>query len=383
MPRRAAGIVATSALTTLVALGARGQEPQGPPPAPPAGGAAPVASPSVSGAGSDGPAAVTSRARVRRPRGGLHMRGMAVPLHSLDPAFDYGALLAELPALGVTHVALFANLWQPEASSPAPARHPLRTPSDRVLRRTIARARELGLEVAFIPSLQLERAGPRDWRGSLRPPSWARWFAGYRRELLHWARLAEDEGVSLLAVGSELSTSDGQEAQWRALIRDVRAEFSGELTYSANWDHFEAVRFWDALDYVGLSAYFELTRSTEPTAEELQRAWRSHRGALATWQHQTGLDRPFLLLEVGYPSLDGGAAQPWNYTLTTDVDLDEQRLCYEAFAATWKDAPPLLAGAFFYEWWGEGGRRDRTYTPRGKPAADVVKAFFGAAARQP
>lgn len=380
MSRRGAGLAATSALVALVALCARGQEPQGPPVAPPPADAdaAPVGSPGVTTAGSGAPAAVSTASPGRRARRGLSMRGMALPLHSLDPGYDYGPALAELPGLGATHVAIFVNLWQPEATSPTPARHPLRTPADRVLRRVISDARARGLEVAFIPSLQLERAGPRDWRGSLRPPSWERWFQGYGRELLHWARLAEDEGVSLLAVGSELSTADGEEARWRELIRDVRAEFSGELTYSANWDHFDQVRFWDALDYVGLSAYFELTTSSDPTPEELQGAWRRQRGALATWRHQRGLRQPFVLLEVGYASLDGAAAQPWNYTLDTRVDLDEQRLCYEAFAEAWKDAPELLAGAFFYEWWGEGGRRDRTYTPRGKPALEVVKALFGA-----
>ena len=39
-------------------------------------------------------------------------RGVAVPLHSADPDFDYGPLIAELPALGATHVSLFVKLFQ-------------------------------------------------------------------------------------------------------------------------------------------------------------------------------------------------------------------------------------------------------------------------------
>lgn len=370
MPSRGVWLPSLAVLAAAAVLGAAAQEVQGPPAAPLVERPAPASA-----------APVESRAPARPTRRGLELRGMALPLHSADPAFDYGPGLAELPPLGVTHVAIFANLWQPDARSPAPARHPLRTPGDAALRRAFSQARALGLEVTFVPSLQLERPAAQDWRGNIRPPSWARWFEGYRRELLRWARLAEDEGVSLLAVGSELSTADTQEARWRALIRDVRAEFSGELTYSANWDHFQAVRFWDALDYVGLSAYFELTSSTEPTAQELQEAWRRQRGALAAWQHQRGLRQPFVLLEVGYPSLDGGAAHPWDYTSDAKVDLEEQRRCYEAFAATWRDAPPLLAGVFFYEWWGAGGARDRTYTPRGKPAEEVVRQLFGGPGR--
>jgi hypothetical protein len=307
------------------------------------------------------------------------MRGMAVPLQGLDPDLDLGPALAELPALGVTHVAFFVDLWQADVTSPAPARHPLRTPPDRAIRRAVSAARALALEVVLVPRLQLERPGARERRGRLQPPSWERWFAGYRRALLHWARLAEDEGVALLALGSALSTAEGEEARWRALIGDVRAEFSGELTYSASLDRVAEVRFWDALDHVGVAASFELTSSTEPTPDELARAWGRQRAALAAWRERRGLDRPLVLFEVGYPSRDGGAAEPWNDALDTRVDLDEQRQCYEAFAATWRDAPPLLAGAFFHAWSGEGGRWDGSHTPRGKPAAEVVKAFFSGA----
>lgn len=331
---------------------------------------APVGSPGVAAPGSVTPAAAGPWR--------LPMRGMALPMHALDPAHDYATPLAELPPLGVDHVALFVHLWQRDARSPEPRRHPLRTPSDRVVRDTIRRARALGLAVALVPTVHLERPAPEDWRGSIRPPSWPAWFQGYRRELLHLARLAEDEGVALLAVGSELSSTDAQEALWRALIADVRAEFSGPLTYSANWDHYQRVGFWDALDLVGLSAYFELSRAEDPAVDDLRAAWARERDALAVFRARRGLlGQPLVLLEVGYPSVAGAASKPWDYTAQGPVDLEVQRRCYEAFAAAWRGAPPAdLAGVFFYEWWGEGGRRDRGYTPRGKPALDALKGLF-------
>ncbi|MCO5170899.1 MAG: hypothetical protein M9894_31610 [Planctomycetes bacterium] len=357
--RRTCLLAAVSAFAGALAGAAAAQDP----------GVAPVASPTV---------AATSSATRAAGHAPPRMRGMALPLHAYDPAHDYASPLAELPPLGVTHVAMFVHLWQRDGQSPAPRRHPLRTPSDRILRATIARARALGLEVALVPSVLLERPAPDDWRGNLRPPSWAGWFQGYRRELLHLARLAEDEGVALLAVGSELSSTDGHEALWRALIADVRAEFSGALTYSANWDHYERVRFWDALDQIGLSAYFELSRAEDPTVDDLTAAWAAQRAALEAFRLRRGLLRqPLVLLEVGYPSVEGCASKPWDYAAPGRVDLEAQRRCYAAFAAAWADAPPGdLAGVFFYEWWGEGGRRDRGYTPRGKPALEVVKGFF-------
>lgn len=370
------------------APGAAQDEAYGPPAFPPAE-PAPVASPSTADARSTSPAAVTSPARPQRRAARFEMRGMGVPLHSLDPEHDYR--LGELPELGVTHVAIFVKMFQPDAQSPAPARHPLRSTSDRALREAIAEARRLGLQVALVPIVELERRGPDDWRGMIRPPSWPRWFAGYRRELLHWARLAEDAGASLLSVGSELSSSEGQTALWREVIAATRTAFSGDLTYSANWDHYESFQAWSALDYIGLSGYYELwgkDAPEEPSLEALKAAWARQRRALAGWRHGRDLSQPLVFMEVGYVSLDGCARTPWDYThgggqvddggtRRRPVDLEEQLLCYQAFAEVWKGAPEL-AGTFFYEWWGDGGARDGNYTPRGKPALEVLQAFYGA-----
>lgn len=371
------------AIALILSLpGAAQDEPQGPPRP---GEAAPVASPATAAARSATPASVATPAAPRRRAGRLEMRGMGVPLHSLDPEHDYR--LDELPELGVTHVAIFVKMFQPDVGSPAPARHPLRSTSDRELRDRIAGARRLGLQVALVPIVELERRERDDWRGKLRPPSWPRWFAGYRRELLHWARLAEDAGASLLSVGSELSSSEAQATLWRETIAAARTVFSGDLTYSANWDHYEGFPAWGALDYIGLSGYYELWKRdapVEPTLEALQAAWAKQRRALAGWRHMRGLSQPLVFVEVGYTSLDGCARTPWDYTQgggqqgggKRDLDLEEQLLCYQAFANAWAGAPEL-AGTFFYEWWGDGGRRDGNYTPRGKPALEVLQAFYG------
>ena len=86
-------------------------------------------------------------------------------------------------------------------------------------------------------------------------------------------------------------------------------------------------------------------------------------------------DKPLVFLEVGYPSLDGGAKYPWDYTAKTRADLEEQAMAYRAFSRCWRGRPELL-GVFFYEWWGEGGLGDKKYTPRNKPAMDIIRGFF-------
>jgi Glycoside Hydrolase Family 113 len=307
------------------------------------------------------------------------IRGITVPLHSDDPDFDYGQLLEELPAQGASHVCLLVQIYQQNGSSSYPARHPLRTPTDRTIVHTLRQARALGLEPVLVMSVLLERPAEDEWRGNLAPPDWDVWFGRYTREVVHYAQVAEEGGAAVFGVGSELSSTEPFQGHWDLLIDRVQDVFSGELTYSANWDHYQEVTFWERLDYLGLSGYYELSQSEEPTQEELTEAWRQVRQRLNRWRQRRELDHiQLLFLEVGYTSQDGCARHPWDYTLDrAPVDLEEQRMCYQAFAEAWADAPEL-AGVFFYEWWGLGGSQDTGYTPRGKPALRVLRRYFGA-----
>lgn len=319
------------------------------------------------------------------------IRGVGLTMHSKDPTYDYGPFLAELPALGVTDVCVFVHFYQPHGRSPQPARHPLKTPTDRAILSVLRTIRRLGLRAALLPIVLLERPRADEWRGNIAPPDrrgrtrgdpnfagpfWDPWWRGYRREVLHFARLAQEGGATLFCVGSELSSTEGLTRRWENLIDDVRRVFSGRLTYSANWDHYQHPRFWKHLDCIGLSGYYELSRDPDAPQEELSGTWLGIRQRLLDWRADRGLtDKPFLFLEIGYPSLDGGAVKPWDYTQESPPDLEEQRMAYQAFADAWRGRPELL-GVFFYEWWGRGGPQDRGYTPRGKPALEVLRAFF-------
>lgn len=308
----------------------------------------------------------------------LAVRGLAVQLHRAEPGHDYRPHLVDLPALGASHVLLAVKFFQRDARSPAPSRQPGRDLSDPDLLRVIAQARERGLSVILMPMLLLAEPGKDEWRGSLAPPDWGRWFEGYERVLLHWARLAqESQGVSCLVVGTELSSSEGQTERWRALIAKVRRVYGGALTYGANWDHYRQVGFWNDLDWVGLSAYYSLSRSEEPALDELTAAWGAVRDQLLAWRVEARVRPRLLFLELGYPSLRRCATTPWDYTTGAPVDLEAQHRCYQAFERAWARVPEL-GGVIFWEWWGEGGgEQDGSYSPRGKPALEVIKRVLG------
>lgn len=316
---------------------------------------------------------------------------MALTLHSKDPNFDYSPMLRELPDLGVNFVSVSIHVYQDHGDSLAPARHPTKTPSDGTIRRVLKEARRLGLEIGILPIVLLSSPKDNDWRGNLSPPDargrlrgdpkkgspdWKTWFRGYRAVVSHYARLAEECRASVFCVGSELSSTESQAAEWRQVVREVRQRFSGELTYSANWDHYDQVQIWPQLDFIGLSGYYELCETKSPSLLELVRKWKYVRTQILRWRKEAGLaETPILFTEIGYPSLDGCASKPWDYTQKTEADLREQALCYRAFVRTWNGRAEL-AGTVFYEWWGRGGSGDTGYTPRGKPALRVLREWY-------
>ncbi len=306
------------------------------------------------------------------------LAGVALPMHHRDPRRRYDRELREIRALGADWVLLVVATEQLDAEASHVPRTSPRTPPDERVAATVRRARELGLEVLLMPVVLLARAGPDDWRGSLRPANPDAWWASYGELVGGLAEVGRAEGAAALAVGSELASLEREEARWRALVAATRARFPGRLTYSANWDHFDAIRFWDALDFAGMTAYFRLSPEPDPTVADLARGWRRALGEARRLGARSHL--PVVLTEVGVPSLRGGAAAPWDYTRDAPADPDLQRRAFEAFAEVFlPDGHPVpsLGGLFLYDWWGRGGPDDRTYTARGKPAEEVWRRLLG------
>lgn len=282
--------------------------------------------------------------------------------------------IEEIAGLGATHVALVATWSQRDVHDTRVAPGP-RTMDDAVLRRAIARARDRGLAVLVFPILTLDRVAPGQWRGTLQPRDVDAWWSSYEAFILHYAAIAADTGAEALLIGSELGTTEAWRDRWYHLISRVERRYGGDLVYSANWDHYEHVSFWQRLDVIGVTGYFALARDRDAGADQLARAWREARARLVAFARSRG--KPLWITEVGYVSVDGAATRPWDYQLRGPVDLEEQRRCYQAFTQAWSDED-ALGGVFFWIWDGAGGARDRGYTPRGKPAEQVLRQWFGA-----
>jgi len=307
---------------------------------------------------------------------GPAVRGASLGLFASDPAYDYSDMIDELADRGATDVLVVVPLVQTDVTSHDLALVDGASPSFDTVSRTLEFARRRGLRTGLMPIVRLTERRPDEWRGVLAPAASAEvWFDAYRQQLLPLVELADDRGVAWVGVGSELSSLEGQEAQWRGLVAEVRATTEAQLFYAANWDRVDAVPFWDAVDAVGVSGYFALApEGTRPTDGALAAAWAGPRRSLQATASREG--RPILFAEVGYPSHALAAARPWDHVVDAPADLELQAQLWGAFCDAFSGAEGV-AGFYAWNWFGRGGPRDVGYTPRGKPAATTLEGCWG------
>jgi len=304
----------------------------------------------------------------------LKLRGMCISMHARADDFAYETLVDQVAALGCSDVLLLVAGYQQNIRSQEISFNHMGVPSRESVVSLIRYIHLRGMRVLLLPLVLLEDVNTdQDWRGGIKPPDWEVWFEQYRKFITYYAKIAAETKVEIFGVGSELISTEVFRERWLKVIEGARAVYDGKLLYSANWDHYEEVTFWDKLDYVGVTSYNTLTNSNEPGFEQLRDAWLRILGDIARWQAKVG--KKIIMTEVGYPSQDGCNKNPWNYYATEKVDMEEQALCFKAFFDACGKICPFY-GVYVFEWWGEGGSKDFNYTPRGKPAEKVISEWF-------
>ena len=224
-------------------------------------------------------------------------------------------------------------------------------------------ARQQGMTAFLKPHLAYWGSGF-GWRGEItfdRPEQWERFFAGYRDFILHQARCAQQADAQVFAVGTELDRTLVHEDRWRQLIAEVRGVYDGKLTYAANWDDVHRVGFWDALDYVGVQAYFPLSGAAAPSDAQLTRAWRGLVDRFAALSRQHG--RPVLLTELGYAVSEAAADQPWaDHAVGDSAAGAELKLRCMRIALAAIEDQPHLAGVYLWKWFPDNREQNREFT---------------------
>ena len=236
---------------------------------------------------------------------------------------------------------------------------------------------QLGMKVMLKPMVDLGNDLDH-WRGDIVPS--APWFESYEDFINSWAALAQANDVELFCVGCELKNTVAWSTSWRSVIQAVQNRYGGPVTYAANHDNAQNVSWWDAVDYIGIDAYYPLTSTNDPALAELQAAWGSKANAIEAWLTSTWPAREVIFTEVGYQSLDGTNKTPWwRDPVTNDLDPAEQADCYDALLSVCEQRSWWL-GAFWWNWETDpdaGGLADPDFTPHNKPAELVLRAYYG------
>lgn len=276
-------------------------------------------------------------------------KGVTVSCHTWGKEWqtpEMAETLDELKSLGVNSFAI-----HPYARIREDGQVSFRVVDDhRHVRVPLDAARERGLSAMLIPHLAYW--GTKfTWRGEINFESaeeWDRFFASYETWIVEMAKLAEAHGAEVFSVGLEYSHAQKFEEHWRRIIAAVRAVYRGKVTYGANWNQYAEVKFWDALDYIGVLAYFPLTTERDPSATQLAAGWEKRSAELARFSSENG-GKQFLFVEVGYNESARAAAEPWSYAMgganATEI---QQRCIASALQLTGKH--PWLAGMFFWKW---------------------------------
>jgi len=229
--------------------------------------------------------------------------------------------------------------------------------------RPIREAHALGLKIMIKPHLAYWGT-PFSWRGEIEFDSaekWERFWTGYRHWIVTLARMCSD--ADAFVVGTELDRTIEYEAEWRRIIAEVRAVTKAPLTYAANWTDYEKVPFWDALDAIGVQAYFPLVEQRDPSEKMLERAWAERMKMLHSFSEEQ--NRKIVFTELGYNRSHWAPVQPWESRDDGEEALPMQLTCVRV-ALRAVEREPRVVGVFLWKWFtwpNTTGRNFRLDTP--------------------
>ncbi len=301
-----------------------------------------------------------------------------------------GVALQEMAATNVRIVQIMSTWFVSNSVNATTVAPSSSSPSDADVLSAIASARSAGLAVALKPHIDCQDGV---WRANIgtgftTEAQWAAFFASYTAYLLHSAALAVQGGaLAGFNVGTELDGTHHREAEWRAVIAAVRGALPAGVPLWLGPNHawqgtqgYRLVRFWDALDFLGVDMYAPLASKPDPTLQEAVAGWAPIVGNLSQFYSEQGGSKGFIFAEIGYASYQQAAVNPPG-CCTGPPDAATQAILYASFFQA-VYTQPWLAGVFWWAW--DAGTTQATQTPcsmdfnvLGKAAQSVVSSAYG------
>src|SRR5262249_46699218 len=242
--------------------------------------------------------------------------------------------------------------------------------------RAVVDARSLGMSALIKPQIWL----PGAFVGEVAMGSeedWVRWFAAYRRFLVHHALVAEASGAAIFSAGTELAATETRRRPWLETIAAGRLAAGATLTYACNWAAGAArVSFWGSLDAIGVDFYDALATELQAADADLEAGARRAAAPLAELARRAG--KPVLFTEAGYPPVKGAWLTPHDEnTGRPSEPVDAARSIAAVFRALERET--WWRGVY---WWkafsdGRGARPDdRGFNLLGTPSERAIAEGF-------
>ena len=201
----------------------------------------------------------------------------------------------------------------------------------------------------------------------------------YEAFIISYAKLAEELKAPIFCIGTELEKFVMQRPEyWKQLIQKIKNEYSGKLTYAANWDEFKRVTFWKELDFIGIDAYFPLTDKKTPSIIDFEVGWKPHKEQIKVVQKK--YQKPILFTEFGYRSVDFTGKEPWDANkVEGNINIEAQQNGTQAIHNQfWKEE--WFAGGFLWKWFHNheevGGENNNRFTPQNKATEQLIKQLY-------
>jgi hypothetical protein len=243
--------------------------------------------------------------------------GIQVYLHDVPaPGAEdnVDAILDYVVGLGANSLAVTFPLYT-DGPNPSRVYRDVETPSPTRVADVVARAHDRGLRVTVRPIIDEENiaATPGEWRGSIEPVDVGAWFDSYRDALRPYYASGADEFV----IAAELNSLQHEAEQWSLVEREARSAFPGVISYTFNWDGFDAAHLPMLTSY-GIDLYPVSDLGDDATVEQLFAVM-----LYTLAQQPEPVRRSLVIHEVGIPALSGVYQLPYHWGTEGDPINEE------------------------------------------------------------
>ncbi|MEM1137491.1 MAG: hypothetical protein AAGI07_16750 [Bacteroidota bacterium] len=288
--------------------------------------------------------------------------------------------LDTLKKIGANSISIvpYSYMRNPEKPTPFPIPNSAGSENDAAVIHSIYQAKARNFKILLKPQVWV---GRNSWPGDVgmkNEADWLEFFEHYYQWIRHYALMAEIHEVDALCLGVEFSKATLKHTEkWREIIEEIRKIYSGKITYSANWgEEFEKLQFWDALDYVGISCYYPLSKEDTPNDKALKRGFERVLNKLE--KVSKTYSKPVLLTEIGFRSITAPWKQPYDYPDEQNADELGQQRCYEVVFNCLKDEN-WCKGMFWWKWpttFEKSNNTDKRFIPYNKAAEKTVRKWY-------